>query len=138
MKTQLAAMRRNLETLEAFASKYPVTSFCCPHAQDATPSLSIPARFDRTALAEAAALFGRDGWERDMSHPDGIHWRKTVDGVRVTLLFAEEHQSGGVSVPASAFPDKDQDANPEPSATAEPVGGITVKIVDCRTSQPPF
>jgi hypothetical protein len=107
MKTQLAAIRRNLEALEAFAARYPMSQklsdACFPRVTEEQCDLDVVAKSD-DVRREAGQLFGESGWFRTPPQNWRYHWAKSIGDVTVTLLFVEDVTSAGErTVPTSAF-----------------------------------
>jgi hypothetical protein len=117
MKTRIQDIKSNLYTLETLVGSMVIPEglppSCLALGVDLQPSVTIhceqaPNEHGRDLLLNlAAGLFGKEDWKRDLSWDNTkFHWRKTVNGVRLSIMDAEliPLPCDGTIVPATAFP----------------------------------
>lgn len=112
MNTQIELMRQNLPIAEAFATKY-------QQLEEIDHDLSIysfgvwlkiPCGEDENRdkiIAGVGQLLGRDGWVTDEEYGGKfLNWKRTIDGVEITIVRAEKLDTPpvGFPVPATKFP----------------------------------
>lgn len=117
MKTRIQDIKSNLHTLESLVGHLVLPEglppSCVALGVDPQPSVTIhceqaPNEHGRDLLLNLAAnLFGKDNWKRDLSWDNTkFHWRKTVNGVRLSIMDAEliPLPADDTLVPPTAFP----------------------------------
>jgi hypothetical protein len=111
-------------SLTEFAAKFgeqlPAVACGCMVSYDGIPSVTLytgnTSDDKDKALSLYGDVFGRDGWmaEESQTYRGTFNWSKTIDGVPVTILHAEQlpPKPTAIPVPPSKFPIQLADAAP--------------------------
>lgn len=99
---EITKATKAVQTAEVFAAKYSAKlpdglgAFACGNfGADFTIYLRGRSPSDRDkALILVGDVFGRGGWVAESAYGhDGFHWKQVVDGVAITIQYAQEIDS---------------------------------------------